>query len=137
MAAVIPSTKRDSLKIESAGVEAGAKIFVGLEKAVGFPKQMRDSQNKVSRACATACGLFVLGCAGRIPMQGIVSRLRSKLDFVADQTSWKLDLENSEQKPDTGRWMTYEPGLAVVGKHSVSSPGNRVEFRLPHTLFGL
>ena len=85
MAAVIPRTKRDSRKIESAGVEAGAKIFVGLEKAVGAPKQIGASQNKVSRVCATACGLFVFGCGGRIPMQGIVSRPRAKLDFVADQ----------------------------------------------------
>lgn len=38
MAAVTASTNRDSPKIDFAGVDAGAKIFVGLSGGVGFDK---------------------------------------------------------------------------------------------------
>src|SRR5258708_2453823 len=47
MTAVIVSTKRDRAKMDLAGVDAGAKMFVGLEKAPGSAKQVDGRQNMI------------------------------------------------------------------------------------------
>ena len=46
MIAVIPSTNRDNSKIELAGVDAGAKIFVGLKRAPDSAKAVPARQHK-------------------------------------------------------------------------------------------
>jgi hypothetical protein len=60
MIAVIASTNRDNPNIEWAGVEAGAKILVGLEKVRESAKQVVARQYKVDRTFSTGrrIGLF-------------------------------------------------------------------------------
>jgi hypothetical protein len=48
---VTASTNRDSAKIDLAGVDAGAKIFVGLNGAAGSAKAVAEQQVQM-RICA-------------------------------------------------------------------------------------
>jgi hypothetical protein len=50
MAAVTASTNIDNPKIDFAGVETGAKMFVGLAKVIGSAKAWDTSENTINSA---------------------------------------------------------------------------------------
>ena len=50
MAAVTASTNIDNAKIDFAGVEAGAKMFVGLAKVIGSAKAWDTIEEAISSA---------------------------------------------------------------------------------------
>jgi hypothetical protein len=61
MTPVIASTKSDSLKMESAGVEIGEKMLVELEDwAAGCAKMLATGQKRLTRICSARlmCVLF-------------------------------------------------------------------------------
>src|SRR5262245_20951620 len=64
MTPVITSTNRERLRMDLAGVEAGAKIFVGLENAEESAKQADVRQNNTGSIFKSSrfVGLFAVLC---------------------------------------------------------------------------